>query len=83
MLLNDELFLLGNEHFEGYEKGGEEMSTGDMVLTVGVIIIIYIVGAYCGYNVGVEEHKKQAVKAGHAEYYIDKDFDKRWRWKGK
>ena len=27
--------------------------------------------------------ESESVKAGHAEYYIDKDFNKQWRWKGK
>lgn len=49
----------------------------DMIFLSVALIIGFAAGgcmtqAYC---------EKQAVKSGHAEYYLDENNNKQWRWK--
>lgn len=34
-----------------------------------------------GFFAGIASQEKQAVRDGKAEYYLDENFNKRWRWK--
>lgn len=41
-----------------------------------------IFGAFLAGGCVDTHHRKDSVRSGHAEYYIDtNDFAKRWRWK--
>lgn len=54
-------------------------------MTTVVIAIVFIVGGIIGFVVGfcvaTNECEKTAVKSGHAEYYLDENNNKQWRWK--
>ena len=51
-----------------------------------ILIILMGFGFVLGYIVGesMEQSKMRdnAVKAGYAEYYLDSNFERQWRWKG-
>lgn len=34
-----------------------------------------------GEEYGREDMESEAVKAGHAEYYLDENSERKWRWK--
>lgn len=50
-----------------------------------VMIVIAIAAAFGGYCAGVGEgrsyEQNAAVKSGHAEYYLDENNNRQWRWK--
>ena len=55
---------------------------------VGIVIIglmVFMLGCALGDTIGecrtTRTIHDEAVKAGHAEYYLDKDNEKQWRWK--
>jgi len=49
-----------------------------------IILIGFGVGLFIGLALGgtvaEDAAKDNAVKTGHAEYYLDKDHNKQWRW---
>ncbi len=45
-----------------------------------VIIALILAALIGGGHLGYESHKDESVKAGHAEYYLDKDNNRQWRW---
>ena len=51
-----------------------------------LICIMFLVMAYGWFMGYVSEQstsnkwKEESVKSGHAEYYLDKDNNKQWRW---
>lgn len=54
-------------------------------MTTAVIAIVLVVGWMIGFVVGfcvaTNEYEKTAVKEDKAEYYLDENNDKQWRWK--
>jgi hypothetical protein len=54
-------------------------------MTTAVIAIVFIVGWIIGFVVGfcvaTNEFEKTAVKQGKAEYYLDENNERQWRWK--
>lgn len=53
---------------------------GTMVgLIVAVLISMVLLATYNPYT--ENQWHRIAVDAGKAEYYMDKDFNKQWRWK--
>ena len=52
---------------------------------IGVIVFILVVGFMIGFVVGFcvanNECEKIAVKEDKAEYYLDENNNKQWRWK--
>ena len=49
-----------------------------------VAIIIVIIGSLCflsGIVTGIVVQKKAAVENGKAEYYLDDNYERQWRWK--
>lgn len=49
--------------------------------TAIMFIVGVIIGFVIGFRVATNEYEKTAVKSGHAEYYLDEDNNKQWRWK--
>jgi len=45
------------------------------------ILVALIIGLILGCNVMNSLWEKAAVKAGKAEFYLDADNNKEWRWK--
>jgi hypothetical protein len=43
--------------------------------------IVFAFGCMAGCDGGRKMIERDAVRAGYAEYYIDADMDKQWRWK--
>lgn len=52
-----------------------------IVVFVGVLICFYNLGSNDGEEVGQNEVRAEAVKAGVAEYYIDEKNEKAFRFK--
>ena len=52
-----------------------------VIVALVIIVVMSIVSYKGGYDNGVKEMEQQSVSSGHAEYYIDKKFNKQWRWK--
>lgn len=52
-------------------------------LIIDMTVSGVIAGAACYFGASRVEtrFKEQAVLQGHAEFYFDKDFNKKWRWK--
>lgn len=53
----------------------------------GLILISYLLMIIIGFIAGALGTKNprsyfeaEAVEAGHAEYYLDENYDKQWRW---
>ena len=45
------------------------------------LLVVASVAMLLGLETGRREIRQEAVEAGHAEYYIDDNNDRRWRWK--
>ena len=57
---------------------------GDILMAAlaGLASIVFTFwGIAIGFKNGEEATIKEAVKAGKAEYYLDADNNKQWRWK--
>jgi hypothetical protein len=52
-----------------------------MVLLCIAFIVGFFTGTYCMKVRQANLWQKDAVAHGKAEYYLDKDHDKQWRWK--
>lgn len=48
-----------------------------MALAVGA----WLIGCFGGWGMRGKSAERAAVKAGHAEYYLDDKNDRQWRWK--
>lgn len=48
---------------------------------IGGIVLGIIAGMIIGILLQYSKDQADAVKAGKAEYYLDKDNNKQWRWK--
>lgn len=46
-----------------------------------LVISLLIFSIFLGFVLGIEYHKKECVKVGVAEYYIDKELEKQFRFK--
>jgi hypothetical protein len=57
------------------------MKADDVVAIVGMIIM-FVFGFGLGGCAGTQVEQENAIKAGVAEYYIDADNDKAFRYKG-
>lgn len=60
------------------------MNTDDFISVVVGFVLGFLVTLFlCSAYVKSQEKRWQieAVQRGHAEFYIDKDFEKQWRWK--
>lgn len=51
------------------------------MITAIMFIVGVIIGFVIGFLVATNEHEKTAVKADKAEYYLDSNNNKQWRWK--
>ncbi len=59
-------------------------SDKDNIFGCAVVIttIVVVFCAFCGgVGTGIEWGRSQAVDAGHAEYFLDSEHQKMWRWK--
>lgn len=52
---------------------------------VKLMVASFAVGVLCGFILGLaalaSDWKRDAVRNGKAEYYLDKNHKKQWRWK--
>lgn len=48
---------------------------------ISAILFSFSIGVFTGGTLKVLDWQRKAVEAGHAEYYLDKDNNKQWRWK--
>jgi len=55
-------------------------STFNFVVVVGVLVICGTLIARIAYDAGVETTRKEAIKAGVGEYFINKYQHKQFRW---
>ena len=46
----------------------------------GIVLVCTFAIGLCGFGIGQESFKDEAVEVGHAEYYIDEDHNKQFRW---
>ena len=46
-------------------------------------IIAFGVGMFCGSCTQRNQCTDEAVKIGHAEYYLDSEHNRQWRWKAR
>ena len=54
----------------------------EVSMIIAIIFIVgWIIGFVVGFCVATNEYEKTAVKAGKAEYYLDENNNKQWRWK--
>lgn len=67
---------------ENSAERGESMTDHvDTVLGVAITVILLCVSVGLTADYHEQKFRKEAVTAGHAEYYFDADFQKQWRWK--
>lgn len=52
---------------------------GKVGIILGVIIVLMII-FLLGYGLSSNQQKIKAVESGHAEFYLDKDHNRQWRW---
>ncbi len=63
------------------------MSGEDKIDALLLTVIAFIIGVICycvvhvALCVGELTIKDEAVKAGHAEYYLDGNNERQWRWR--
>lgn len=50
------------------------MAGGFIVGVVGIFVCL------AGMDGAYSEARSEAVEAGHAEYYLDEDNERQWRW---
>jgi hypothetical protein len=65
-------------------RGTRKMSLDKIAIVITrtlFSIAVFICGMFYGHSSTLDDWKTDAVKAGKAEYYLDKDFNKQWRWK--
>jgi hypothetical protein len=57
----------------------------DLGWFAGIIAVCVVFGVVyaIGYAGGKAEMQDEAVKIGYAEYYLDAEHNKQWRWKPK
>lgn len=49
---------------------------------IGFLLGITVSIIFVGFTLGDQGSlKAEAVEAGHAEYYLDENHDRQWRWK--
>jgi hypothetical protein len=60
----------------------------DWLKAIGIVSacgFIWLCGCWTGWQIGREATYKdsvdEAVRYGHAEYYLDEKHNKQWRWK--
>ncbi len=58
----------------------DESEVGGIVGWISLLVLTAIVSSFGGAVWGWSYHKEHAVKAGHAEYYLDANNDRQWRW---
>lgn len=53
-----------------------------VIFFLGVAVGVFgFVGLTAALHATPRDLMNEAVKRGHAEYYIDKDYERQWRWK--
>lgn len=52
-----------------------------LLFGVSVFIILLLEAYFRGKDAGERKAESEAVKAGHAEYYLDSENNRQWRWK--
>ena len=53
----------------------------NIILIITAIIVFGLIIFFVGVHVGYNTMKNHAVKAGRAEYYLDDNNERQWRWK--
>ena len=51
------------------------------ILKTLLALAIFIVGILVGEITGKIELRKEAVKLEYAEYYLDRNYARQWRWR--
>jgi hypothetical protein len=54
---------------------------GGVILIICLVIMVFVVSSQGGIKTGRIQMQKEVVKAGHAEYYLDENHERQWRWK--
>jgi len=64
-------------------SGGNLEAMGCMAVIIFVFFafLAFCIGGSEGDRFARESMQDEAVRAGHAEYYLDKDNNRQWRWK--
>lgn len=53
-----------------------------VLLLMGLLLFVgSVIGDYMGFDSGANYMRAEAVKAGHAEYYLDAENNRQWRWR--
>ena len=61
----------------------EEMSTGQVVVAMALILVISVfVASFTCYDAGTKAVRAEAVERGYAEWVADKFGNVEFRWKG-
>lgn len=62
-----------------------DKSFQNKIYLITAFIVLFILatafGALIGKFTQYEDFKEETVMRGFAEYYLDKDFNRQWRWK--
>lgn len=56
---------------------------GGPITPLEALVAMALVAAghwFVGKELGIKEHQEEAVKAGHAEFFIDEDHERQFRW---
>ena len=53
----------------------------DVLPIIGMVLVALLMGFVFGVDFGDWRVKREAVEKGIAEYYLDANFEKKWRWK--
>lgn len=63
---------------------GDDKGTGIVVAVIsGLFIVLAVITYFQGRRAGYDEAKRDAVKAGAAEWINSKSGDPEFRWKGR
>lgn len=53
----------------------------EIPIVIMFALLCFVLGAIMGAVVGFSDYKDEAVRQGKAEYYLDQNHKRRWRWK--
>ena len=58
-----------------------DLDRDDLIDNLVIIVVSLVLGGLIGFYCGVLYLRNNAIKNNAGEYYLDKDFNKQFRWK--
>ena len=64
-----------------YSSDNVKGIVGTVIALIVCAILILVFTFTMGKMIGKDEIREEAIKKGYAEYYLNKDSNRKWRWK--